>query len=105
MGTVKLQDVHGTYFSVELNWAYLPGEFECFLLGIREAGERETRPQPASGDGTGFALKPFPQLYGTPSESQSTSSLPDSSALSTSRSPPSVGSDGEAKAVAFACVA
>lgn len=36
----KLRDAHGLAVSVELIWTFLPGEDECFVLGIKEAVER-----------------------------------------------------------------
>jgi len=37
--TTSLRDVFGNSFSVELNWVFVPNEHECYVLGVREAGE------------------------------------------------------------------
>ena len=42
MATIR--DLNSTAFNVELTWAAMPGEKECFILGIREVGERPSAP-------------------------------------------------------------
>merc|ERR1712176_348690 len=58
----------GTVFTVEINWAYLPGEVTCFVVGIRGMGESSSR-APAS-----LAVEPKPDIHGQVFDTQSESS-------------------------------
>merc|ERR1740123_1269570 len=65
--TVRFRDASGTPFTVEIDWAYLPGEVECFVVGIREMGESSSR-APAT-----LATEPKPDIHGQVSDTRSES--------------------------------
>lgn len=66
--SIRLRDTHGVPFAVELNWVYLHGEEECFVLGLREDGDGERQPAPAAPVSW---QQPDPELPPSTSETQS----------------------------------
>merc|ERR1719491_526474 len=94
--TAKLRDINGNFFTVELTWAYMSGEAECFLVGIREMGEGATAPPAAlfAPGGVAFAAGRSASHAPTSEEAAETSSSEGSSSGSPASSPDSQPSRG-----------
>merc|ERR1719491_1316136 len=94
--TAKLRDISGNFFTVELTWAYMSGEAECFLVGIREMGEGATAPPAAlfAPERVAFAAGRNASHAPTSEGSAGTSSSEGSSSGSPASSPDSQPSRG-----------